>query len=110
LHDDGVLATLPSACGGVSVADLGGDGVWDFFTGQWWVRLGKDGKVTTTSMIDATEEVSSMQPTITDLDGDSMAEILFATPSGKVVVYQTKLAIKPQWLQWPTNGGGIRHT
>jgi len=109
-RDDGVIAELPCRCAGVSVGDLGGDGVMDFFTGVYWVRRAKDGSTTVTAMLPEPMDIHSMQPTITDIDGDGKADILFAVPDGRVIVYQTGLAYKPQWMQWPTNGGNIRHT
>jgi hypothetical protein len=51
-----------------------------------------------------------MQPTITDINNDGQADILFATPDGRVIVYETHLALRPEFLQWPTNLGGVRHT
>jgi hypothetical protein len=107
---DGAIATLATVCGGVSVADLGGDGVWDFFCGTYWVKLDKTGAVTVTDMLPTMHEIAWMQPTITDINNDGMADILFGTPDGRVIVYETKLPSKPEWLQWPTNLGSLRHT
>src|SRR5205807_6303298 len=41
-NDDGLVATLPGPCRGVSVVDLGGDGVMDLFAGTYWIKLPKD--------------------------------------------------------------------
>jgi hypothetical protein len=101
---------LPCKCAGVSVGDLGFDGVMDFFTGVYWVRLAKDGSSTVTPMLPEPMDVDSMQPTITDIDGDGKADILFATPDGRIIVYQSGLAYQAEWMQWSTNGGNIRHT
>jgi len=96
--------------GAPRVGALGGDGVMDFFTGVYWIRRAKDGSTIVIVMVPEPMDIHSMQPTITDIDGDNKADILFAVPDGRVIVYQTGMAYKAEWMQWPTNGGNIRHT
>jgi hypothetical protein len=107
---DGAIATLPSIeAAGVSVADLDGDGVIDFFTAGSWVQLAPDGKVTVIAMLPGM--VSTWcQDTIADLDGDGTAEILIGTMDGQVAVYQTHKRLIPSLVQWPAGGGDYQHT
>jgi len=117
-NDDGILATLPiegpeieDVISGVSVADLGHDGVWDFFLGTYWVKW--DPRTNTnsvTNMLPDYAQTNNTQPTICDLDGDGKADILFGIRDGRVFVYQTGLAYNPHWCQWPTANGNFQHT
>jgi RNA polymerase sigma factor (sigma-70 family) len=108
---DGVIAKLPMQCFGVSVADLGGDGVIDLFAGTYWIKFDPRTKAATlTNMLSADAETNTTQPTIADLDGDGQADVIFGLKNGCVVVYQTHLAYKPQWAQWPTAHGNFQHT
>jgi hypothetical protein len=108
---DGTIAILPSDCGGVSVADLGGDGVMDLFAGSYWVKWDpKTRGSTVINMVPGPVEDDSGQPTICDLEGNGQAEAIFGLRDGRIVVYQTHLACKPQWLQWPTANGNPQHT
>jgi RNA polymerase sigma factor (sigma-70 family) len=109
--DSGIIAKLPTSCCGVSVADLGGDGIIDLFAGTYWVKFtASTGSVTVTNMLPAEAEINSTQPTICDLDNDGQADILFGLKNGAVVVYQSHLPYKRQWMQWPTVNGNFQHT
>src|SRR5207248_1328401 len=88
---DGIIATIPETCEGVSVVDLGGDGVMDFFAGTFWVRMDKAGAVTTTNMLPQPTPTSRMQPTVADVDGDGKAEVIFGLPDGRVFIYRTEM-------------------
>jgi RNA polymerase sigma factor (sigma-70 family) len=109
-RDDGLIAQLEKRCGGVSVADIGADGVWDFFTGPYWIRLPASGDATVTNLVPTPFETLMAQPTVADCDNNGDAEVIFSTPEGQIVIYQTKLSINTPQLQWPTNSGGITHT
>ena len=113
---DGHLVTLPpqrnsgyGAAGGISVADLGNDGVMDVFVGTTWFQLTRDGK---SRAIDLTpgHPQCTVTPTIADLDGDGKADILFGTTDGRLFVYQTGLEIRPEWVEWAMQEGNVRHT
>jgi RNA polymerase sigma factor (sigma-70 family) len=113
---DGFLFELPpqkdsgyGAAGGISVADLGGDGVMDIFCGTSWWQLRKDG---TSSRIDMTpgHPQSTTVPTIVDLDRDGAAEIIFGTTDGRLFVYNTKLAYETELIEWQTQEGNFQHT
>jgi RNA polymerase sigma factor (sigma-70 family) len=108
---DGVIAMLPMDCPGISVADLGGDGIMDLFAGTFWVKFDPRTRTSTiSSMLPAPAEVNTTQPTICDLDNDGQADVIFGTNDGRLFVYQTHLAYKPQWMQWPTANGNFQHT
>jgi hypothetical protein len=113
---DGHLLALPpqknsgyGAAGGISVADLGGDGVMDIFVGTCWFQLKKDGTSTRTDMTPGHPQ-STTVPTIVDLDRDGAAEILFGTTDGRLFVYHTKMAYESEWIQWQTQEGNFQHT
>jgi hypothetical protein len=117
---DGQLTKLPpqkhsgyGSGGGISVADLGGDGVMDLFAGTTWFKLKKDGQVEQVQMVPPIANgnpQSTVTPTIADFDGDGLADILFGTTDGRVFVYQTKMRYEPKWVQWQTQEGNFRHT
>jgi hypothetical protein len=94
---------------GVSVASLGGNGVMDFFVGTYWVRRLPDGTTTVTNMLPGSVS-HRCQATITDIDGDGMAEILMGTQDGRVFIYHTGKAYRPEWVQWATSHGDLNHT
>jgi hypothetical protein len=100
---------LHPAGAGVTVADLGGDGVMDLFVGSYWVRLAKDGSATVTEMLPKPAPCSTAS-TITDLDGDGRAEVVFGLLDGRLFVYETREACRPAWMQWPTANGNFRRT
>jgi len=108
---DGTIVRLPEAqcSGGVSVGDLGGDGILDLFVATYWVQLARNGKTTVVNMLPQTGETTS-QPTIADLDRDGKAEIVFALTDGRVFVYRTGMDYNESWMQWPTANGNQRHT
>jgi hypothetical protein len=109
-QDGGVIAKLAEArCAGVTVADLGGDGVMDLFAGTFWVKLARDGTSTVTNMLPQTGRMFT-QCTISDLNKDGKADILFGLYDGRVFVYETGMEYRPQWMQWPTNNGNFHHT
>jgi hypothetical protein len=111
VNDEGTIAALPEArcLGGVTVGDLGGDGEIDFFVSTYWVRLAKDNTVTVTNMLPKSVQ-STTQCTITDIDLDGHTDILFGLADGRVFVYNTGMAYKAEWMQWPTQNANLRHT
>jgi RNA polymerase sigma factor (sigma-70 family) len=108
---DGVVAELSDAdCwGGVTVADLGGDGTMDLFVCSHWVQLPKNGPVTVTRMLPESVKTTT-QCTITDLDRDGSADVAFGVSDGRVFVYRTGKSYRPEWMHWPTQSGNFRHT
>jgi hypothetical protein len=109
-NEDGLIATLPMPCRGVSVVDLGGDGVMDLFAGSYWIKLPKEGAATVTKMLPEDADTDYNQPTIADLDGDGKAEVIFGTKDGRLFVYHTDMTLKPEHAQWPTCNGNFQHT
>jgi hypothetical protein len=123
---DGTLAILPTdesidpkqldwqkqmLGGGVSVADLGGDGVMDLFVGTFWVKWDpKAQQATVTSFLDKPTVGSCAQPTICDLDGDGSADVVVGLTDGRVFVEPTHMAYRPEWMQWVTANGNFQHT
>jgi hypothetical protein len=90
---------------------LGGDGVMDLFAGSYWVKWDPKTRASTIiNMVPGPAQDDSGQPTICDLEGNGQAEAIFGLRDGRIVVYQTHLACKPQWLQWPTANGNPQHT
>jgi hypothetical protein len=109
--DDDVIATLPVDCRGVSVADLGEDGIIDLFAGTSWVTFNpKNGESATTEMCPDNPASEWTQPTICDLDGDRKADVIFGLSDGRVFVYNTGLTYKPAWGQWVTANANFQHT
>jgi RNA polymerase sigma factor (sigma-70 family) len=108
---DGTLVRLDGApsAGGVSVADLGGDGVLDLLAGTWWVRLSKDGNTQILNML-PTPADTDQWCTIADVNRDGAADITFVTSDGRLYVYDTGLPYKPEWVLWQTRGGNMRRT
>jgi RNA polymerase sigma factor (sigma-70 family) len=108
---DGTIVRLegPMIRGGVSVADLGGDGVMDLFAGTWWVRLAKDGTTRVVNML-GEKAASETWCTIADLHKNGKAEVIFGLTDGRLYVYETGLAYKPQWVLWQTRSGNMRRT
>jgi RNA polymerase sigma factor (sigma-70 family) len=118
---DGVIAVLdvpenansPDALpwAGVSVADLGGDGIIDLFCGASWIKFDpRTSASTTTPLLPAAPAMDWTQPTIADIDGDGKADIILGLADGRVIVYNTTLAYVPQLVQWPTVSGNFQHT
>jgi hypothetical protein len=109
---DGTIVTLPAECAGVSVIDLGGDGVWDFFTGTFWVkwRPGSSEPALVTNMLPEPAEVNFVQPTVADVDGDGKMEVVFGLRDGRLFVYRTELPCTAKDMQWPTANGSFAHT
>ena len=124
--NDGVIATLPDSAfvnsariggfdqipwGGVSVADLGGDGVMDLFVGIYWIKFDpRTAKSTVTAMAPEDATMNGSQPTICDLDGDGKADVVFGLTDGRVFVYRTEMGYRQEWMQWPTANGNFQHT
>ncbi|MBV9470958.1 MAG: sigma-70 family RNA polymerase sigma factor [Abitibacteriaceae bacterium] len=110
-NPDGTIIDLPglNCYGGVAVADLGNDGIMDLFVGTCWVQLTPDGKATVTDML-PNRPPTTTQPTITDIDRDGKADILFGLTDGRLYVYNTEKAYKPEWVQWATHCGNFQHT
>ncbi|HEV8606081.1 MAG TPA: sigma-70 family RNA polymerase sigma factor [Tepidisphaeraceae bacterium] len=113
---DGHLIALPQqrisgygAAGGISVADLGGDGVIDVFVGTSWFQLKKGASPTQIDMTPRHPQ-STTAPTIVDLDRDGLADIIFGTTDGRLFVYKTKMAYVPELIEWQTQEGNFRHT
>jgi hypothetical protein len=109
--EDGTIVRLSNArCwGGVTVADLGGDGEMDLFVGTYWIRLARDGQVSVTEMFPGPAP-STTHCSITDLEHDGVADILFGLTDGQVFVYNTGKAYKAEWMQWETAHGNFRRT
>jgi RNA polymerase sigma factor (sigma-70 family) len=100
---------IPGA--GVSVADLGGDGILDLFVGTYWIKWDPKARTSTIKpmIVDATV-TNATQPTICDLDGDGKAEIVFGLTDGRVFVYRTEMDYHPELVQWATANGNFQHT
>jgi len=54
--------------------------------------------------------MGATQPSIGDIDGDGLAEIVFGTSAGRVYVYQTGLRYDAALVQWATVNGNYHHT
>jgi hypothetical protein len=110
---DGVIAHIPQDAHGVSVVSLGDDRkTIDFFTGTYWVRwspVGGAPPVIKNMTVDGAN-FEWTQPTVTDLDGDGKADVIFGLSDGRLFVYQTGLAYHPERMQWPTANGNFQHT
>jgi hypothetical protein len=50
------------------------------------------------------------QPTIVDVDGDGLAEILVGTNDGRVFVYHTGKPSRRERIHWSTIDGDLDHT
>jgi len=130
-NDDGAIVRLPDAkCwGGVTVGDLGGDGVMGLFVATYWIRLSKDGSVKVTNMladphwaqpsrdgsIAASNILTDTAPTTTactiaDIDRDGKAEILFGLTDGRLIIYRTDGTYRSEWVEWATANANVRHT
>jgi hypothetical protein len=116
---DGHLFAIPpqknpgyGASGGISVADLGGDGIMDIFVGTSWFKVDAKNKTSPPIRTDMTPGTpqSTTVPTIIDLDRDGAAEIVFGTTDGRLFVYHTKLAYESEWIEWQTQEGNFQHT
>ena len=109
--DDGILARLPDAdCwGGVSVADLGSDGVLDLFVSHYWVKMQMNGDAAVTNML-PDHAATTAQPTIADVDRDGKADVLFALADGRAFIYQTGTGYSSDKMLWPTPHGNPRRT
>ena len=95
--------------GGVTVADLGGDGVMDIFAGTAWIKLSKNGQTQMTQLLPQPNSYAT-HVTICDADQDGQADLIFGLVDGRVFVYDTGLAYKPEWVQWATQNGNFQHT
>lgn len=111
LSADGTIRVIPEAnCdGGVSVGDLGGDGVMDLFVATYWVELYPDGSTRLRNLLPQAAAIETCC-SIVDLDQDGKAEILFGLSDGQVFVYRTEKGYRPEWMQWSTANGSFRHT
>jgi hypothetical protein len=109
----GVLCLLPEVRAfldaGVTVADLGGDGVMDLFCGTFWVKLAPDGKTEIKPLLPRPGVINS-HVTICDIEGDGEAELVFGLANGTVFLYKTQMTVKLEWVQWPTQSGNFQHT
>lgn len=111
--ETGILCRLPEVRAfldaGVTVADLGGDGVMDLFCGTFWIKLARDGKTEIKPLLPHPGAINS-HVTICDIEGDGEAELLFGLINGRVYLFKTRMSIKPEWMQWPTQSGNFQHT
>jgi RNA polymerase sigma factor (sigma-70 family) len=96
---------------GISVADLGGDGIIDLFIGTYWIKWDPKTRTSTIKpmIVDATV-TNATQPTICDIDGDGKAEVIFGLADGRVFIYRTEMAYRPELVQWATANGNFQHT
>jgi RNA polymerase sigma factor (sigma-70 family) len=110
-NPDGIIATLPeqSDAYGISMASLGGEGTMDFFLGTYWVHRAADGSTTTIEMLPGAT-TSRCQPTIVDVDGDGLADVLVGTNDGRVFIYRTGKPYRRERVQWATVNGDLNHT
>ncbi len=109
-NPDGILATLPIDCHGVSVANLSGNGIVDLFTGCYWIKFDPNtNKSQVIKLCPGDPESDWTQPTICDVDNDGKADILFGLSDGRLFIYNTHLAYKPELMQWPTANHDFQH-
>jgi RNA polymerase sigma factor (sigma-70 family) len=111
LTQNSVDWTQRIAGSGVSVADLGGDGIIDLFIGTYWIKWDPRTRTSTIKpmIVDATV-TNCTQATICDIDGDGKAEVIFGLIDGRVFVYRTEMAYRPELVQWATANGNFQHT
>jgi hypothetical protein len=108
---DGLIAKVPGDFHGVSVVSLGDDPkVIDFFTGTYWVRRFPDGRTTVTNMLPDDADIEWTQPTIADVEGTGLADVIFGLSDGRLFLYRTNLAYHAERMQWPTANGNFQHT
>jgi hypothetical protein len=50
------------------------------------------------------------QPTIVDVDGDGLADVLVGTTDGRVFIYHTGKPYRRQRIHWATVDGDLNHT
>jgi RNA polymerase sigma factor (sigma-70 family) len=111
IDDGSIIAQLPGPANGVSVVSLGDDPrVMDFFAGTEWVRRFSDGRTIALNMLYDAAPIEWTQPTITDLEGNGKADVIFGTSDGRLFVYRTGLAYHADRMQWPTANGNFQHT
>jgi hypothetical protein len=109
---DGLVALLSRRnVRGISVVSLGDDPRrMDFFAGSYWIDRRPDGSTDVIEMVPGNPDMASVQPTVADVEGNGLADVIFGTSDGVVYVYQTKLAYHAERMQWPTANGNFQHT
>jgi hypothetical protein len=50
------------------------------------------------------------QPTIVDIDADSLPDVLLGTNDGRVFIYATGKPYRADRVHWATVSGGLNHT
>ncbi len=112
-NENGVVCSVPGVfavySAGVTVADLGGDGIMDLFCGTSWIKLWRDGKTEIKTLLPFPAAVAS-HVTICDPDGDEQADLLFGLTDGRIFLTNTGLSYDKKFMQWPTQSGNFQHT
>lgn len=109
---DGLFQSVARAEEGaeIVVVDLGDDGAMDLFIGARWLRFTPTG-IEAWNLLPGEKNVRvSGTPSVVDLDGGGLAEVVIGARDGRVWIYDTGKTIDTKGLQWHTNSGSFRHT
>jgi hypothetical protein len=98
-----------------ALADLDGDGkaeviVYDEKSGSVRAWRGDGRPVVGTDGVIARVPGRCHGVSVADLGGDGKGDVVFGLTDGRVVVYNTGLAYRAEWVQWGTAQGNVRHT